>query len=95
MAYGYFCFWLSVAQSRPAVAGAGRDADLFDLLLHWMVMPVRIAGKMGLRGVADGGWRELDGRPQWGCCGRELRRAVRGHGEFLPVDGAQCSGARG
>ena len=58
-------------------------------------MPAGIAGTMELGGIADDGWRELERRPQWGCCGRELWQAVPGHGEVLAVDGVPCGGARG
>ena len=64
MVYGYFCFRLSVAKSRPVVAGVGRDAICAELSLDLMALPVGIAGKRGLRGVADDGWRELDRWPQ-------------------------------
>ena len=48
-----------------------------------MALPVGIAGKRGVRGVVDDGWRELGRWPQRGCYGRERWRGVAGHGEFL------------
>ena len=94
---GLWVFLFSAERGEVATGSgsAGRDAICPKLSLDLMALPVRIAGKRELRGVADDGWRELERWPQWGCCGRELRQAVPGHGEFLPVGGVQCGGARG
>ena len=55
MVYGYFCFRLSVAKSRPVVAAVGRDAICPNCRwLRWLWL-VGIAGARELGGVADEG----------------------------------------